>query len=122
VLEPWAAQAARRLEALASSPLADTARETRRRIEEVSRAVAALSAAGPEVAESAGRKIALTLAGLSAAVALAEQGAWALAHGRGERAAEVAGRWLRERAPELPSASEAAARVAPSALLSGLED
>jgi hypothetical protein len=94
----------------------------RRRIEDVPRGLGALAAAGPEVAESAGRGIALTLAGLSAAVALAEQGAWALAHGRGERAAHAAGRWLRERVPELPSVGEATARVAPTALLSGLAD
>jgi hypothetical protein len=55
-------------------------------------------------------------------VALAEQGAWALAHGRGERAALAAGRWLSERVPELPSTVEAASRVAPSAVLSGLAD
>jgi hypothetical protein len=122
VLEPWTAQAIRRLEALASTPLAETAKDARRRLEDVPRGLAALASAGPEVAESAGRRIALTLAGLSAAVALAEQGAWALAHGRGERAARVAGRWLTERVPELPSAGEAAARVAPSALLSGLAD
>ena len=122
VLEPWAAQATRRLEALASSPLAETAREARRRIEEVPRGLAALAAAGPDVAESAGRRIALTLAGLSAAVALCEQGAWALAHGRGERAAVAARRWLGERVAELPSAGEASGRVAASALLSGLAE
>jgi alkylation response protein AidB-like acyl-CoA dehydrogenase len=122
VLEPWVAQSVRRLETLAASPLADTAREIRRRLDEVPRVWAALSAAGPGVAETAGRRIALTLAGLSAAVALSEQGAWALAHGRGERAALAAGRWLSERVPELPSAGEAASRVAPSALLSGLGD
>jgi hypothetical protein len=122
VLEPWTAQAARRLEALAATPLAESARELRRRLEDVPRTLGALAAAGPEVAESAGRGIALTLAGLSAAVALVEQGAWALAHGRGERAAHAAGRWLRERVPELPSVGEATARVAPTALLSGLAD
>jgi alkylation response protein AidB-like acyl-CoA dehydrogenase len=105
VLEPWVAQATRRLEALA-----------------VPRVWTALAAAGPDVAETAGRRIALTLAGLSAAVALSEQGAWALAHGRGERAALAAGRWLSERVTELPSAVEASARVAPSARLSGLAD
>ena len=122
VLEPWAGQAARRLEALASSPLAEGAREMRRRIEEAPRALGALAAAGPEVAESAGRRIALSLAGLSAAVALAEQGAWALAHGRGERAALAAERWLAQRVPELPSADEATARLAASAALSGLAE
>jgi Acyl-CoA dehydrogenase, C-terminal domain len=122
VLEPWVAQATRRLEALAASPLADTAREIRRRVADVPRVWAALAEAGPEMAETAGRRIALTLAGLSAAVALAEQGAWALAQGRGERAALAAGRWLSERVTELPSAAEASARVAPSALLSGVED
>ena len=122
VLEPWTAQATRRLEALAATELAESARELRRRIEDVPRGLGALAAAGPEVAESAGRGIALTLAGLSAAVALAEQGAWALAHGRGERAAHAAGRWLRQRVPELPSVGEATARVAPTALLSGLAD
>jgi len=122
VLEPWVAQATRRLETLATSPLADTAREIRRRIDDVPRVMTALAAAGPDVAETAARRIALTLAGLSAAVALAEQGAWALAHGRGERAALAAGRWLSERVTELPPAAEASARVAPSALLSGLED
>ena len=122
VLEPWTAQAARRLEALASSPLADGALEMRRRIEEVPRALGALAAAGPDVAESAGRRIALSLAGLSAAVALAEQGAWALAHGRGERAALAAERWLTQRVPEVPSAGEATARLLASAALSGLAD
>ena len=122
VLEPWAAQAARRLEALASSPLAGTAREMRDRIEDVPRALGALAAAGPDVAESAGRRIALTLAGLSAAVALAEQGAWATAHGRGERAALAARRWLGERVPELPSVDEATARMSASTLLSGLAE
>ena len=122
VLEPWVAQATRRLEALAASPLADTAREIRRRVDEVPRVWTALAAARPDVAETAGRRIALTLAGLSAAVALSEQGAWALANGRGERAALAAGRWLSERVTELPSAGEASARVAPSALLSGFAD
>jgi len=122
VLEPWAAQAVRRLEALASSPLAEAAREMRRRIEEVPRALGALAAAGPDVAESAGRRIALSLAGLSAAVALAEQGAWALAHGRGERAALAAARWQAQRVPELPSADEATARLLASAALSGFAE
>jgi alkylation response protein AidB-like acyl-CoA dehydrogenase len=122
VLEPWTAQAARRLEALAATPLAESARELRRRIEDAPRAMGALAAVGPEVAESAGRRIALTLAGLSAAVALAEQGAWALAHGRGARASVAARRWLEERVPELPSADAAGARLAGSALLSGLAD
>jgi alkylation response protein AidB-like acyl-CoA dehydrogenase len=122
VLEHWAAQAARRLEALASSPLGETAREMRDRIDDVPRALGALAAAGPEVAESAGRRIALSLAGLSAAVALAEQGAWALAHGRGERAALAAQRWLTERVPEVPSAAEATARLLASAALSGLAE
>jgi alkylation response protein AidB-like acyl-CoA dehydrogenase len=122
VLEPWTTQAARRLEALASSPLAEGAREMLRRIEEVPRALGALAAAGPEVAESAGRRIALSLAGLSAAVALAEQGAWALAHGRGERAALAAARWRAQRVPELPSADEATARLLASAALSGLAE
>jgi len=122
VLEPWAAQAARRLEALASSPLGDRAREMRRRIDDVPRALGALAAAGPDVAESAGRRIALSLAGLSAAVALAEQGAWALAHGRGERAALAAQRWLAERVPEVPSAADATARLLASAALSRLAE
>jgi alkylation response protein AidB-like acyl-CoA dehydrogenase len=122
VLEPWTAQAARRLEALASSPLAEGAREMRRRIDEVPRALGALAAAGPDVAESAGRRIALSLAGLSAGVALAEQGAWALAHGRGERAALAAERWLTQRVPEVPSAGEATARLLASAALSGLAE
>jgi len=122
VLEPWVAQATLRLEALAASPLAHTAGEIRRRVDEVPRVLAALAAGGPEVAETAGRRIALTLAGLSAAVALSEQGAWALAHGRGERAALAAGRWLSERVTELPAAGEASTRVGPSALLSGLAD
>jgi hypothetical protein len=94
----------------------------RRRIDEVPRALGALAAAGPEVAESAGRRIALSLAGLSAAVALVEQGAWALAHGRGERAARAAEWWLEERVPEVPSAGEATARLLASAALSGLAE
>jgi hypothetical protein len=122
VLEPWAAQAARRLDTLASSPLAESAREMRRRIEEVPRALGTLAAAGPDVAESAGRRIALSLAGLSAAVALAEQGAWALAHGRGERAALAAERWVAQCVPEVPSAGDATARVRASAALSGLAE
>src|SRR4029077_7443308 len=63
VLEPWTAQAARRLEARAATPLAESALEMRRRIEDVPRVMGALAAVGPEVAESAGRRIALTLAG-----------------------------------------------------------
>ena len=122
VLEPWAAQTARRLEALASSPLAEGAREMRRRIDEIPRALGALAAAGSEVAESAGRRIALSLAGLSAAVALAEQGAWALAHGRGERAALAAERWRTQCVPEVPSAGDATARLLASAALSGLAE
>jgi hypothetical protein len=94
----------------------------RRRIDDVPRVLAVLAAAGPEVAESAGRRIALTLAGLSAAVALAEQGAWAIGHGRGERAALAARRWLGERVPELPSVDEATARMSASTLLSGLAE
>jgi len=106
-LEPWSAQARRRLEALASSPLADVAGIVRVRIEELPGSVAALAGAGPDAAEAAARRVALVLAALSAAVALCEQGAWGLSSQRGERAALAARRWVQERLPELPSASQA---------------
>ncbi|PYQ51683.1 MAG: acyl-CoA dehydrogenase [Acidobacteria bacterium] len=122
VLEPWTALATRRLDALASSPLADLAAVVRRRVAGVRAAVSALTAPGPEQAESVARRIALSLAGLSAAVALCEQGAWAPAHGRGERASMAARRWVGERLPELPAAGEVAARLADSAVLSGLAE
>jgi len=77
------------------------------------------------VALSKATRGALGLMALVAVVGLGgtlEQGAWALAHGRGERAALAAGRWLEERVPEFPSADEATARLAASAALSGLAD
>ncbi|HUG55347.1 MAG TPA: acyl-CoA dehydrogenase family protein [Vicinamibacteria bacterium] len=121
-LEPWRAQARRRLEALESSPLAGLAETLRKACDGVVTAVQALAEAGSDVAESAARRVALRLAGLSAAVALGEQGAWALAQGRGNRAALLAQRWAAERVPDVPSAEEAAARAGASARLSGLAE
>ncbi len=120
VLEPWAALAARRLEALMSSPLANVAAHVRGRITDAPRTLAALADAGSEAAESSARRAALTLAGLSAAVPLCEQAAWAVALGRGDRARAAAVRWVYERVPELPSADEAVARRHDSTILSGL--
>jgi alkylation response protein AidB-like acyl-CoA dehydrogenase len=121
-LAAWSAQAERRLGVLASSPLADVAGDICGRVDRVGPVLHALDVDGREVAESAARRIALTLAGLSAAVGLCEQAAWSLAHGRGERAALAAARWSRERIPDLPCVDEAAARVAASAVLSGLAE
>jgi alkylation response protein AidB-like acyl-CoA dehydrogenase len=121
-LAPWAAQARRRLEALASSPLAGMAGTLRERIEAVPGALAGLAEAGPDAAESTARRAALRLAALSAAVALCEQGAWALSARRGERAALAARRWLEERVPELPIASEANERLRVSATLACLSE
>jgi hypothetical protein len=119
-LEPWRALATRRLEGLASSPLADLALRLRGRIADVPRAIGALGAAGAEPAEGAARRVALALAGLSAAVPMCEQAAWALVRGRDERAAKAAARWAAERIPEIPTAEDAIARQGESAVLSGL--
>jgi len=120
VLEPWARQATRRLDALSSSAIGTAAGQVSARIVEVSAALREWGTASPAVAESAARRIALTLAALSAAVPLCEQAAWSAASGRGRRAVLAATRWVAGRIPPLPP-SAAEGHLAESAILSGLE-
>src|SRR5262249_57930461 len=105
--------------ALASSPVADVSASLRRRIDAVPSALAALDGEGTAAAESAARAVAMSLAGLSAAVALCEQAAWARAGSGGERALLAAHRWVSERGPELPGAAPAAAPLARGARRGG---
>src|SRR5262249_3032514 len=112
----WKATCQRRLEALAKGPLASAT-------EELSARLAALETTLPRlmeeraVAEANARSLALHWAALAAALPLLEQAAWALAHGRGERSAWAAQRWLTERVPPLQELRRE--RLAEDAQLSG---
>jgi len=121
-LAAWVAYARRRLEGLAGSPLADVAESIAGRLEAVEGYPARAASAGPAFVEAAARCFALVTAGLAAAVPLAEQGAWALARGRGERSALAARRWVAERVPALLEPASLPGRVEASRTLSGLAD
>jgi alkylation response protein AidB-like acyl-CoA dehydrogenase len=112
VLEPWLAEARERLRALAGGPLDRV----------VAEALAKLALVAPPAEDAAGeadaRRFALRLAALGAAVPLCEQGAWALAHGHGERSALAAARWVRERVPA--ATAGAVERLREGFVLSGL--
>jgi hypothetical protein len=118
-LSCWAADARRRLQALEAGPLSEMASELRRRADEVETRVARIAAVGTDLTEASARAVALSLAGLAAAVPLAEQGAWALASGRGGRSALVARRWI-ERLSSIPHPQPA--KVDDDRLLSRLGD
>lgn len=121
-LDAWAGLATRRLEALRGSPLSDVAEVVSRRLGEVKSYPANASASGPVFVEAAARRFALVVAGLAASLPLAEQGAWALARGRGERSALAARRWVGERIPPLLDPRAAPGRLDASRKLSGLPD
>jgi len=80
------------------------------------------AASGPVFVEAAARRFALVVAGLAASLPLLEQGAWALARGRGERSALAARRWVAERIPQLLDPGTAPGRLDASRTLSGLTD
>ena len=118
-LSCWVADARRRLLALEAGPLSDLAVALRGRVDEAEVAFGHLVAAGSDVAEASARRIALSLAGLAAAVPLLEQGAWSVTMKRGERSALAARHWA-GRIAALPEPKEAAARLSSEGLLSGL--
>jgi alkylation response protein AidB-like acyl-CoA dehydrogenase len=120
-LSCWVAGARRRLEALEASPVSELAADLLRRTDETETAFARIVAAGSDVAEASARRVAMTLAGLAAAVPLLEQAAWSLATHGSERSALAARSWV-ARIPPLPDPREAAARLPAEGLLSGLSD
>lgn len=119
-LSAWLDLTRRRLEALARGPLGATAADARRLVDDTERAWNATLTAGDAFTEAAARALALRLAALSAAVPLLEQGAWALAHGRGERSARAARRFLATRVPALLDPGDAEDTLATSTLLAGV--
>jgi alkylation response protein AidB-like acyl-CoA dehydrogenase len=121
-LGAWSGLATRRLEALRGSPLSDVAEVVSRRLAEVKGYPANAAASGPVFVEAAARRFALVVAGLAASLPLLEQGAWALARGRGERSALAARRWVAERIPPLLDPRAAPGRLDASRMLSGLSD
>jgi putative acyl-CoA dehydrogenase len=118
-LAGWLADARRRLAALLASPLVATAGTISRRLDELEAYPALAAAAGPEFVEAAARRFALTLASVAAALPLAEQGAWGLAHGRGERSAWAARRWVEERGGTLLDPGASTTRLEAGRLLAG---
>jgi hypothetical protein len=116
----WFGATRRRLEALSRGPLSPLGDAVRRRVDETEAVLRATFEAGGEFTEAAARRLALRLAALSAAVPLAEQGAWALANGRGERSARAAQRFVAARVPDLLDPREAADTLRTSALLAGV--
>jgi alkylation response protein AidB-like acyl-CoA dehydrogenase len=121
-LQAWLGVARRRLEALRSGALGDVAAALAVRLDAIEAALPRAVEAGPDVVEAGARRLALTIAGVAAGIVLAEQGAWAVAAGRGGRSAAAARRWSAERIPSLLDAQSAAGRLAESRLLSGLAD
>ena len=125
-LVAWAGLATRRLEALRGSPLSDVAEVVSRRLLAVKEYPANAAGSGlvpvPVFVEAAARRFALVVAGLAASLPLLEQGAWALARGRGERSALAARRWVAERIPQLLDPRDAPSRLDASRTLSGLSD
>ncbi len=121
-LAAWRALSRGRLTALMSSPLANTAVRLSSSLDQVEAWWTKAAAAGPEFTEGAARRFALRVASLAAAVPLLEQGVWGLARGRGERSAQAAWRWVKERLPALVDVEEGTRRLETSRLLSGLED
>ncbi len=121
-LAPWLALGRRRLHALHATPLAETAVALDRHLADVEPYLRRAQAAGEAFVEAAARRIALRLAGIAAAIPMAEQAAWALAHGRGERSALAARRWVGERLAELLDPESGADHLGASRLLSGLPD
>jgi alkylation response protein AidB-like acyl-CoA dehydrogenase len=119
-LVAWFGATRRRLEALSRGPLSPLGDAVRRRVDETEAVLRATFEAGGEFTEAAARRLALRLAALSAAVPLAEQGAWALANGRGERSARAAQRFVAARVPDLLDPREAADTLRTSALLAGV--
>ncbi len=64
----------------------------------------------------------IALAAIAAAIPMAEQGAWGLARGRGQRSAVAARRWVAERLPALLDPGAGAQRLEASGLLGGLSE
>ncbi len=121
-LVEWMALCRGRLPALMATPLASTAVRLNSALDHLEAWWAAAAAAGPEFTEAAARRLALFVATVAAGVPLAEQGAWGVVHGRGERSARAAARWVEERLPALHDPEDAANRRQASRLLSGLLD
>jgi hypothetical protein len=116
----WLDASRRRVSSLASGPLRDVAEALANRLRALEAAFAGMSVAPPAGAESEARRFALALAAVASAIPLAEQGAWALASGCGARSALAARRFVTERLPAVPEASQLGARLADSAELSGV--
>ena len=115
----WKTAFERRLQPLARGTLSADAAELGARLAALATSLPRLLQEGP-LAEASARALALHWAGLSAALPLLEQAAWALERGRGERAALVAGRWIAERLSPLPHFR--GERLAEDARLSGLDE
>jgi len=121
-LQCWVQDARRRLQVLEAGPLGPEAEALLRHVAGLESGFRRLVGSGPEVTESAARRVALSLAAAAAAVPMLEQGAWALACGRGERSALAARFWLAGRLGPVPEPGEAAARLRAAGPLSGLGD
>lgn len=90
-----------RLEALRCGPMGDVAPELGRQCALLGAWMVTAMGAGGDFLEASAREVAMATGAVAAAIPLAEQAAWALEHGRGERAALAARAWIR-RLPGLP--------------------
>jgi alkylation response protein AidB-like acyl-CoA dehydrogenase len=121
-LGAWGEDAGARLAALRDGPLSQPAAALDGHLEHVVSWFRAASAHGTLALEPAARRFALALGAVAAGLGLCEQGAWALTHGRSQRAALAARRWAAERLRPLPDPRQAEADAAAASLLSGLGD
>ncbi len=121
-LAPWLELSRSRLARLGATPLSSTVGALTRALDHVEAWWPRARSAGPEFTEAAARRFALHVAALASAVPLAEQGAWGLANGRGERSARAALRWTTERLPALIGPEDPADRLWASRVLSGLTE
>jgi alkylation response protein AidB-like acyl-CoA dehydrogenase len=120
VLAAWLEASRRRVSALAQGQLVELAAILQQHLEALDATFAGMQTVTASSAEAEARRFALALAAVAAAVPLAEQGAWALAEGRGARSAVAARRYVLERLPPVPDHTRAEQRLAESAELSGL--
>jgi len=118
-LGAWAEDARARLHRLRDGPLADTAASLGGYLDHV---WSWFASAGQDAREPAARRFAFAVAALASGLGLCEQGAWALARGRSERAALAARGWAASRLTPLPDPALARYDEAARHVLGGLDD
>jgi alkylation response protein AidB-like acyl-CoA dehydrogenase len=121
-LGPWLGLGRRRLDALVVTPVGDVAAGLVSQLDAVEGHLSRARSAGDAFLEAGGRRFALRLASLAAAIPLAEQAAWASANGRGPRCALALRRWVGERIPDAHDPATAGERLLASQVLGGFPD